>query len=279
MNTQTLEDRRRNVRAHSLDHPDRAKKPTEDERLLLATRREEFSFTETDPWRVLRIMGEFVEGFDVLANLGPAVTIFGSARTKPADKTYQQAIEVAHLLGEAGFAIITGGGPGIMEAANIGAQRAGSISVGLNIELAFEQKLNANADISVEFHYFFVRKTMFVKYADGFIIFPGGFGTMDELFESLVLIQTGKIRNFPIVLFGSDYWKGLLKWLKERMLADGKISAADFDLIHVTDSPVETRNYIVNCLRREGRRMQQEEDARESMRTALAKTIRKRRQK
>ena len=198
-----------------------------------------------ESWRVFRIMGEFVEGFDELTRLGPAVTIFGSARTPPEDPLYSVCVETARLLGEAGFSIITGGGPGMMQAANQGAQAAGVPSVGLNIELPFEQDLNPYADLKIHFRYFFVRKTMFMKYAQAFVIFPGGFGTMDELFEGLTLIQTGKIRNFPMVLFGSDYWKGLLEWLGNTVAAEGKISPKDLDLIKVTDSPQEAVDHIV----------------------------------
>lgn len=221
---------------------------TEDRRLLIAPSEQEGdNFTDTDPWRVMRVMSEFVQGFDALAELGPAITIFGSARTKPDHPQYKQAIEVARLLGEAGFNIITGGGPGIMQAGNEGAKKAETLSVGLNIELPFEQHLNPFVDISVDYRYFFVRKTMLVKYAQGFVIFPGGFGTMDELFESLTLIQTGKIENFPVVLFDSSYWGGLISWLKQTMLAEGKISPADLDLLMVTDSPEEARDLIVSC--------------------------------
>jgi len=198
-----------------------------------------------ESWRVFRIMGEFVEGFDELTRLGPAVSIFGSARTPPEDPLYQTCVNTARLLGEAGFSIITGGGPGMMQAANQGAQEAGVPSVGLNIELPFEQDLNPYADLKIHFRYFFVRKTMFVKYAQAFVIFPGGFGTLDELFESLTLIQTGKIRDFPLVLFGSEYWGGLLEWLRATVEPSGKISAADLDLIKVTDSPQEAVDHIV----------------------------------
>jgi len=199
-----------------------------------------------ESWRVFRIMGEFVEGFEELATLGPAVTIFGSARTTPDNPYYQQCVDTARLLGEAGFSIITGGGPGMMEAANKGAKEAGVCSVGLNIELPFEQDVNRNADLKIYFRYFFVRKTMFVKYAKAFVIFPGGFGTLDELFESLTLIQTKKIKNFPVVLFGSEYWGGLLDWLKSTMVAEGTISAGDLDLFVVTDSPQEAADYVVS---------------------------------
>lgn len=197
------------------------------------------AFTHTDPWRVLRIMGEFVDGFDTLADVGDAITIFGSARVKEDDPSYDQAVEMARQLGEAGFAVITGGGPGIMEACNKGAKLAGAPSIGCSIELPFEQGVNRYVDIAVNFRYFFVRKTMFVKYSQGFVIFPGGFGTFDELFEALTLIQTGKVHNFPIVLFGSSYWQGLVDWLRQTVLAEGKISPADLDLLIVSDDPAE----------------------------------------
>ncbi len=210
---------------------------TQDEQLLESPRQDEF--THTDPWRVFRIMGEFVEGFDELATLTRGVSIFGSARSKPDDPDYQAAMETAALLAAEGFAVITGGGPGIMEAANRGAFDAGGLSIGCNIELPFEQRPNAYQTKSLKFKYFFVRKMMFVKYSLGFIIFPGGFGTFDELFEALTLIQTRKIRNFPVVLFGTRYWSGLLEWFKEVVLTGGKISNHDFSMFHVTDSPQE----------------------------------------
>jgi uncharacterized protein (TIGR00730 family) len=222
-------------------------------------------FTETDPWRVLRIQGEFVHGFDTLAELGPAVTIFGSARTPPDGPMYQAAVETARLLAEAGLVIITGGGPGIMEAGNKGAQLAGGVSVGLNIELPFEQKMNPFIEIPINFRYFFVRKTMFVKYAQAFVIFPGGFGTLDELFEALTLIQTGKVRNFPVILFGSAYWEGLLNWLRETVLAEGKIAPADLDLLSLTDSPQEVYDIIVKAITA-GETHKKEEAAREETR-------------
>jgi uncharacterized protein (TIGR00730 family) len=225
-----------------------ARKPTEDEKLLNPDRTKEQIFTDTDPWRVLRIQGEFVEGFDTLARLGPAVSIFGSARTLPDDPMYVAAVETARLLAEAGLTIITGGGPGIMEAGNKGAQQAGGISVGLNIELPFEEQSNPYVDISINFHYFFVRKMMFVKYAQAFVIFPGGFGTMDELFESLTLIQTGKIINFPVIMFGSEYWRGMLTWLREQMLSSERISPGDIELMQVTDSPAEVRDRILAAM-------------------------------
>jgi hypothetical protein len=216
-------------------------------------------------------MGEFVDGFDTLAEIGPAVTIFGSARVRPGDAVYAEAQETARLLAEAGYVIITGGGPGIMEAGNRGAQEGGAPSVGLNIELPFEQGTNPYVEIAVNFRYFFVRKTMFVKYAQAFVIFPGGFGTLDEFFESLTLIQTGKVTNFPVILFGSAYWNGLLDWLRTTMLAQGMISAADLDLLIVTDSPAEIRDIVVRSMREEPWREQQEEGAREATRKALGR--------
>jgi len=210
---------------------------TQDEQLLESPRPDEF--THTDPWRVFRIMGEFVEGFDELATLSRGIAIFGSARSRPDDPDYKAAQETGALLAAQGFAVITGGGPGIMEAANRGAFDAGGLSIGCNIELPFEQKPNAYQTLSLTFKYFFVRKMMFVKYSLAFVIFPGGFGTFDELFEALTLIQTRKIRNFPIVLFGSQYWSGLLDWLRAVVLPDGKISEHDMDIFHITDSPAE----------------------------------------
>nr|WP_040320419.1 TIGR00730 family Rossman fold protein [Aeromicrobium marinum] len=192
-------------------------------------------WVHTDPWRVLRIQAEFVEGFGQLAELGPAVSVFGSARTSPDDPLYEAARELAARLCRAGYAVVTGGGPGAMEAANRGAHECGGVSVGLGIELPHEQGLNEFVDIGINFRYFFVRKTMFVKYSQGFVVMPGGFGTLDELFEALTLAQTGKVTTFPIVLFGTEYWGGLIDWIRDTMLADGKISPADLDLIHVTD--------------------------------------------
>ncbi len=204
-------------------------------------------FTHTDPWRILRIQSEFVYGFNALAELGAAVTVFGSARFGPDHPSYSQARLMGKALVEAGFGVITGGGPGIMEAANRGAIDARGVSVGLNIELPFEQKGNPYTTISVNFRYFFVRKTMFVKYSNGFIIFPGGFGTMDELFEALTLVQTRKIKRFPIVLFGSAYWGGLLDWVKGTVLDQGAISPEDLNLLCVTDSIEEARDILVDC--------------------------------
>ena len=228
---------------------------TEDERLLESV--EELETIGRDAWRVFRIMGEFVEGFEEMTQLGPSVSIFGSARTKPDDPMYEKCVETARLLGEAGFAIITGGGPGMMEAANKGAKESGATSVGCNIELPFEQSGNPYVDVSIDFRYFFIRKTMFVKYAQAFVIFPGGFGTMDELFESLTLIQTNKVRHFPVVLFGTEYWGGLLDWLKGTMAAEGKIAYEDLDLMCVTDDPEVVRDHI---LRRDQRRKAMQSD-------------------
>ena len=188
-----------------------------------------------DPWRVMRIQSEFVEGFGALAEIGPAISVFGSARSKPGDADYAAAEEIGTKLVQAGVAVITGGGPGVMEAANKGAAEAGGVSVGLGIELPHEQGVNEYANIGLNFRFFFVRKTMFVKYAQGFIVLPGGFGTFDELFESLTLVQTRTITRFPVVLFGHAYWDGLVDWLRDVVAADGKISETDLDLITVTD--------------------------------------------
>jgi hypothetical protein len=215
----------------------RQHQPTQDEQLLESPRQDEF--THTDTWRVFRIMGEFVEGFDELATLTRGVSIFGSARTRADNPEYRAAQETGALLAREGIAVITGGGPGIMEAANKGAFEAGGLSIGCNIELPFEQKPNPYLTRSVTFKYFFVRKMMFVKYSLGFIIFPGGFGTLDELFEALTLIQTKKIRNFPVVLFGTAYWERLFSWIKDFAFHQGKISETDLKLLHVTDSPSE----------------------------------------
>jgi uncharacterized protein (TIGR00730 family) len=208
---------------------------TTDQRLL--DTRDSGDWVHTDPWRVLRIQAEFVEGFGALAKLGPAISVFGSARTPQDHPEYALAQRTAALLVQAGYAVITGGGPGIMSAANRGAWEAGGTSVGLGIELPFEQGMNEWVDLGVNFRYFFARKTMFVKYAQGFVVFPGGFGTIDELFEALTLVQTGKVTTFPIILMGSDYWRGLIDWLTATMRADGKISPRDLELIHVTDDP------------------------------------------
>ena len=208
---------------------------TQDEQLLESPRPDEFR--HTDPWRVFRIMGEFVEGFDELAAVTRGVSFFGSARTSPEDSYYEAARETAALFARAGFAVITGGGPGIMEAANKGAFEAGGTSIGCNIELPHEQKPNSYQTLSLTFKYFFVRKMMFVKYSTAFIIFPGGFGTLDEMFEALTLIQTHKIKDFPVVLYGSEYWREMLEWIKSFMLGRRIISEHDLRLLHLTDSP------------------------------------------
>jgi uncharacterized protein (TIGR00730 family) len=239
-----------------------ARRRTEDQELLRPQPLPEFRATDT--WRTLRILGEFVEGFDALADVGPAVSIFGSARVGRRNRYYAGARRTAAALGKEGFAIITGGGPGIMEAANRGARDAGVLSVGCNIELPFEQGLNEYVDLGMEFRYFFVRKTMFVKYAEGFVIFPGGFGTLDELFESLTLIQTGKVEHFPVVLFGKDYWGGLLQWIRDRPLFEEKISPEDLDLVTITDNPDEACRAIVESnAHRQDHEEREEELARE----------------
>ena len=219
---------------------------TEDEKLLQAPS-DAADFTRTDTWRVLRIMGEFIEGFDNLATVTKGVTIFGSARTHPDDPQYQLAEETARLLAEQGFAIITGAGPGIMEAANKGAREAGGRSIGCNIELPFEQGANPYVDTLINFRYFFVRKTMFIKYSNAFIIFPGGFGTLDEAFEALTLIQTGKIYQFPVIMFGRHYWAGLIRWLQSRVLGERKISPGDLNLILLTDDPHEACSAVLEA--------------------------------
>ena len=225
------------IRSNAAEHlaPDSTR--TEDEKLFARTDRP--AFLREDPWRVLRILSEFVDGFDALAGVGPAVTIFGSARTIEGSPAYEQARQIARMLAEDGWAVITGGGPGVMEAANRGAQEGGGLSIGCNIELPHEQSINPYVDLGVEFRYFFARKTMFVKYADAFVIMPGGFGTLDELFEALTLIQTGKIRHFPVVLVGTTYWQGLLDWARSTLLAADAIDEADLSLLTVTDDPAE----------------------------------------
>jgi len=225
---------------------------TADEELIAAQETAVVS-TLTDAARIERIREELDAGFRALAHVGAAASFFGSARTPPGDPEYTQARETARLVGEAGMAIITGGGPGAMEAANRGAKDAGAQSIGLNIELPFEQGLNPHVDIELEFHYFFARKIMFVRYASGFVVFPGGFGTLDELFESLTLIQTGKVSNFPVILVGSDYWCDLIEWMQSRLLDEGKISPGDLDLITVTDDPVEVRDLLMSAAHRQAR--------------------------
>ena len=219
-------------------------KPTEDRKLLLSAPYADISFLDTDAWRSLRIIGEFVEGFDNLARLGPAVTIFGSARMRPPDPRYKAAEELAAKFAQRGITVITGGGPGIMEAANKGAHEAGGVSVGLGIELPHEQRLNEYVNLGLNFRYFFVRKTMFVKYAQGFVIFPGGYGTFDELFESLTLVQTGKIDHFPVILWGSDYWKPMIDWLQDPVAQEGMIAPEDLNLFRITDDNDEVVEII-----------------------------------
>ncbi|WP_093619186.1 TIGR00730 family Rossman fold protein [Actinoplanes philippinensis] len=218
---------------------------TADQKLLDSHHRDEWK--TKDAWRALRILSEFVEGFDTLADLPRAVSVFGSARSAPDSFECELAENLGAALAEAGYAVITGGGPGVMEAANKGATDAGGMSVGLGIELPFEQGLNDWVDIGIDFRYFFVRKTMFVKYAQAFVVLPGGFGTLDELFEAITLVQTKKVTRFPVILMGTEYWGGLLDWMKRRMLDDGKISAADLDLIQVTDDVAEAVRIITDA--------------------------------
>jgi uncharacterized protein (TIGR00730 family) len=220
---------------------------------ILAAQEAAVRSTLSDEDRIDRIAAELRMGFDAMAGVSAAASFFGSARTPPDDPDYKLARETARAVGESGLAIITGGGPGIMEAANRGAKDVGALSIGLNIELPFEQGGNPHCDIALEFHYFFVRKIMFVRYASGFVVFPGGFGTMDELWEALTLIQTEKIRHFPVVLVGSDYWRGMLDWVSERMLAEGNIAPDDLELIRVTDDPVEVRDALMAAAHRQAR--------------------------
>jgi uncharacterized protein (TIGR00730 family) len=225
------------------------KLPTEDEQLLESPppQRPEQLFQKSDSWRVLRIMGEFVWGFDNLSDVSDGVTIFGSARTSPTDPYYVKAVQTAMLLARAGIPVITGGGPGIMEAANRGAKEGGGLSIGCNIELPFEQGSNAYLSRSLNFKFFFVRKTMFVKYATAFIVFPGGYGTLDELFEALTLIQTGKVTHFPVILFGSAYWAGLVEWLTRTVAQERKINPTDLLLFRVTDDPTEAARIVIEA--------------------------------
>ena len=230
-------------------HLDDKKLPTEDEQLLESPppQRPETLFLKSDSWRVLRIMGEFVWGFDNLADVSDGVTIFGSARTSADDPYYTKAVETARLLAEAGIPVITGGGPGIMEAANRGAIEGEGLSIGCNIELPFEQGSNGFLTRSLNFKFFFVRKMMFVKYSTAFIVFPGGYGTLDELFEALTLIQTGKVSNFPVILFGKSYWQGMVDWLQNTVAKVGNIHAADLKLFHVTDDPGEAVRIVLEA--------------------------------
>lgn len=229
---------------------------THDQRLL--DRQGPADWVHMDPWRVLRIQAEFVEGFGALAELPPAVTVFGSARTPADSSEYELGVRLGRTLARAGYAVITGGGPGVMEAANRGATEAEGISVGLGIELPFEQRMNDYVDLGIEFRYFFVRKTMFVKYSCGFIALPGGFGTLDELFEALTLVQTRKVTSFPVVLMGSEYWGGLLEWIKHSLLGGGKISPQDLDLIHLTDDVDEAVRIVVDADLARSRQREQE---------------------
>lgn len=213
--------------------------PTSSSSARLLAERGPADWLHMDPWRVLRIQSEFVEGFGALAELGEAISVFGSARTATGTRDYEWGETIGRLLAEAGYAVITGGGPGVMEAVNKGATEAGGVSVGLGIELPAEQELNDYVNVGINFRYFFARKTMFVKYAQGFIVMPGGFGTLDELFESLTLVQTGTVQHFPIVLMGHDYWDGLVSWLRDFAVDRAMIAAEDLDLFHVTDDPAE----------------------------------------
>ena len=206
-------------------------------------------FVNTDPWRALRILGEFVEGFDALARVGDAVSIFGSARLQPGNRYFDAAVEVGREFAERKMAVITGGGPGIMEAANKGAAEAGGLSIGCNIELPHEQGTNEYVNLAIDFRYFFVRKTMFVKYSKAFVVFPGGFGTLDELFESLTLIQTKKIERFPVVLYGTEYWSGLLDWVRATMVTEGALSSDELGLIELTDDPLEACELVIQGAR------------------------------
>jgi hypothetical protein len=228
---------------------DDKKLPTEDEQLLESPPPQTAAqlFLKSDSWRVLRIMGEFVWGFDNLADVSDGVTIFGSARTQPGDPYYAKAVATARLLAQARTPVLTGGGPGIMEAANRGAMEGGGMSIGCNIELPFEQGSNSYLTRSLNFKFFFVRKTMFVKYATAFIVFPGGYGTLDELFEALTLIQTGKVTHFPVILFGREYWSGLVAWLIDTVAAERKINPTDLHLFRVTDDPAEAAAIVIEA--------------------------------
>jgi uncharacterized protein (TIGR00730 family) len=224
------------------DHPDGR---TSDQRLLDS--RGPADWVHTDPWRVMKIQAEFVEGFDELAELGPAISVFGSARTPTDHPSYAVGVRLGHALADAGFAVITGGGPGAMEAVNKGAFEAGGVSVGLGIELPWEGRLNDYVNLPLDFRYFFVRKTMFVKYAQGYVVLPGGVGTLDELFEAMTLVQTGKITQFPIVLMGTREWGGLVEWMRDSMLTDKRIGETDLDMLTVTDDVDEAVDLMVKA--------------------------------
>jgi uncharacterized protein (TIGR00730 family) len=219
---------------------------------LLGAESQEILTTQSDPERIERVKRELEIGFRELAQIGPAVSIFGSARTVEQDPAYELARRTAHMLGSAGFAVITGGGPGIMEAANRGARDAGTRSVGLNIELPFEQETNRYVDLALRFEHFYTRKVMFVRYACAFVVFPGGFGTLDELFEALTLIQTGKIRHFPVVLMERSYWEGLIDWTRDRLLAEAKIAPGDLELMRLSDDPAEIVEIVEHCAGQQG---------------------------
>lgn len=234
--------------------------PTQDE-ILLRSPDPKDDYQASDSWRVLRMTSELVDGFDALANITRGVSVFGSARTKEDNPNYQAARETGKLLVEAGFEVITGGGPGIMEAANRGAYEVGGVSIGCNIELPFEQKPNPYQTKALVFKYFFIRKTMFIKYSNAFIIFPGGFGTMDEAFEALTLIQAHKIRNFPVVFFNSSYWKGLLSWITSTMLHEKNINPEDLQLIHLTDSPHDAVDFVTRYYKAEEQNMKKHIEA------------------
>jgi uncharacterized protein (TIGR00730 family) len=217
---------------------------TADEHLLT---RQDTTFLHSDPWRILRITSEFVAGFDRLAETDLAVAVFGSARTPPGHPLYEAARECGAQLVKHGYAVITGGGPGIMEAANRGASEAGGISIGCNIELPHEQHGNPYANVQIEFRYFFVRKTMFVKYSEAFVVFPGGFGTLDELFEAVTLVQTGKIHRFPVILYGREYWTRMLDWLRDATVAEGMLDTQELDLMQIAETPEEVAKIVVDC--------------------------------
>jgi uncharacterized protein (TIGR00730 family) len=240
------------TRTYGAGVPSEPRQPTTPDEELLGAESPLIASLHSDEARAERARKELETGFQVLKDICPAVSIFGSARTPPGDPDYALARETARQLGEAGYAVITGGGPGLMEAANRGAREAGARSVGLNIELPFEQRANEYADLRLHFHYFFTRKVMFVRYAVGFVVFPGGFGTLDELFEALVLIQTGKVQHFPVLLVGSEWWAGMLDWMRQRMLDTAKLGPDDLDLIHVTDDPHEVVDVICRGAERQG---------------------------
>jgi uncharacterized protein (TIGR00730 family) len=243
---------------HEIHIPPKPHLALEDRKLL--DRPAPIDKLQSESWRVLRITSEFVAGFDHLAEVYPAVSIFGSARTKLSNKYYKSAVRTAELIGKAGFAIITGGGPGIMQAANHGARLAGALSIGCNIELPFEQQINKFVDKAMTFRYFFVRKTMFIKYSEAFITFPGGFGTLDELMGALTLIQTKKITNFPVILFGKEYWGGLITWLRDQVLASNNIKPEDVDSIRIVDDPERVRDIVVEFHKKAVRAHKYEDD-------------------